>query len=280
MKYRNVLIRETVECCKAAAFAIPVVRSMRLRRGRYHTADKFLNWQTYCETPWLVLRTALERRAIDPRGLTLLEIGPGDFVGVGIHWLALGGARYFAIDRFPSPVFSSPSIEAYKEIVPDPRQLAAILSQIEYHAVTIEQLAVQTRARFDVIFSHRAMQHVSDLDSAFRAMRMLLGPGTTCVHYWDFGGCGISHGYPHEFLDIPSTIYRLIYASRGYPNRISLSGVKHLASRHGMEAEVMSVVEYSPEELSASRGKLKRKDITESDLRVKEALLSFRLMRA
>src|SRR4051812_10227048 len=87
-----------IELAKNAAMAVPLIRDWRLRRPRaaqaFDGSDKQLDRYAFDQVRHLL-------RLHGPlHGLSIAEIGPGDYLTSGLAMLAAGAASYTAIERF------------------------------------------------------------------------------------------------------------------------------------------------------------------------------------
>jgi SAM-dependent methyltransferase len=177
------------------------------------------------------------------RGARVLEIGPGETVGVAIRFLAAGAAQVTANDKFV-PLQRSPFHERlYRALVgsmPEAQQQDAASAvrfdrgvnfdehrlQYIYGEGIEDAAATLPSGAFDVIVSNAVIEEIYDVDRMFDTLDRLLGPGGRQVHVIDLGDYGMlsKHGFhPLEFLTLPDPIYRYMVESTGQPNRRPLA---------------------------------------------------------
>lgn len=223
----------------------------------------------------------LEYGAIDEpdlAGKAVLELGPGDNLGVALCFLAAGAGDVVSADRFIP--FRDPAHEL--QVL---RGLAATRSQegaervapvvagdgVDFTALPFEFLAetpIEEAAaalgteRFDFIVSRAVLEHVHDLDAAFAAMDRLLAPGGTMIHKVDLDDHGLFTGggqNPLTFLTIGDRAYRWMgEESSGLPNRIRIGWYQDRMRELGFDASfrvthtVGAEVELTPHPLLAA----------------------------
>jgi SAM-dependent methyltransferase len=172
-------------------------------------------------------------------GARVLEIGPGNNVGIALRFLAEGASRVAAIDRFvpfqDTPFHRSLYLALRGELdapqkrrVDEAIRLEGPLSPNESRLVYIGEKGVEEAAAifpphsFNLIVSNAVIQELYDTDAAFRAMDRLLEPGGQMMHAIDLRDYGMftKHGFhPLEFLTVPDAIYRHMSEAVGQPNR-------------------------------------------------------------
>jgi len=172
-------------------------------------------------------------------GGKVLELGPGDNLGVALRFAAAGASRVVATDRFV-PVRDPAREEAIYRALSDElpgearsRVAAAAAGErftigdagIELLEETpIEEApAILGERSFDLIVSRAVLEHVYDLETAVASMDELLRPGGLMVHKVDLSDHGLfslgGHN-PLTFLTVSDRTYRWMgEKSAGLPNR-------------------------------------------------------------
>ena len=171
-------------------------------------------------------------------GKRVLEIGPGDNLGVAMRFAA-AGADVVAIDRFHTwrdPVQQDRIHLAVRDrMTPDQiRRLGSLVSnggQLDLgtdrlgliEGVSIEDAPARLGGRqFDLIVSRAVLEHALDLDRAFAAMDQLLRAGGVLAHKVDIRDHGLftdGGQHPLTFLTVRDRTYTLMGAEAGLPNR-------------------------------------------------------------
>jgi SAM-dependent methyltransferase len=181
------------------------------------------------------------RRGLDPKelsGARVLEVGPGDNLGLAVRLVAGGADRVDAVDRFE--VESSPEHQraTYTALIArlrgEERERAqAALGEgdelldprrVRLHAGLPIERATERFApgRFDIVVSVAALQHVRDAEAALRALDRLVRPGGLMMHQLDLSDLGTFSGHglhPLTFLTFPDRLYGLMSSSLGAANR-------------------------------------------------------------
>jgi SAM-dependent methyltransferase len=192
------------------------------------------------------------------RGRRVLEVGPGETIGVALRFIGAGAESVTAVDKF-APLQTSPFHQHLY------RALAAPLSEGERRRIEsavdltsgvmprsdrlqyvygegIEDTARRLpRGAFDIIVSNAVLEEVYDTDRMFEGFDRLLAPGGRQVHVIDLGDYGMfsKHGFhPLEFLTIPDFVYRYMVESTGQPNRRGLDYYRATAARFGYSSRV------------------------------------------
>ncbi len=171
----------------------------------------------------------------------ILEIGPGDNLGVALMFLASGAAQVVSLDKF----FSKRDAEQERKIYQELRlQLNNYSRQFFDMAINLDcKIEIKSdklryiyghgieeadnfleKESFDFIVSLAVLEEIYDydIDAAFIVMDSVLIPGGLMIHNIDFRDYGIfSRGgmHPLTFLTIPDYIYRLMTKNSRKPNR-------------------------------------------------------------
>jgi hypothetical protein len=172
------------------------------------------------------------------RGKRILEVGPGDNLGVALKFLAAGAGEVVSIDKFYSlrepekerriylalrsglPAEQKARFDDAVDLADGIRFHPGKLRYVYGHGIE-EAESILGIEPFDAIVSRAVLEELEDLDGVFSLFDRLLRPGGWQVHRIDFRDYGMfsSHGHhPLEFLTIPRAIYK--YASKySRPNR-------------------------------------------------------------
>jgi SAM-dependent methyltransferase len=178
----------------------------------------------------------LRDSAGDIEGKVVVEIGPGDAVGLAPLFISAGAARYFAVDRFLGDVWGNAAISVYDEIErlrnPFP---SGWRSQVTLVRHSIENTVADVPAA-DIILSFDVIEHLRDLPQAVRNMSALLKPGGRMIHRIDYGphGVWLSTQDPLRFLSVPNWLWTALGSNRGYPNRVRHQKFVELLEARGL----------------------------------------------
>lgn len=177
--------------------------------------------------------------AADLKGRRILELGPGDNLGVALKFLAAGAASVVCLDRFYSKRNSAHEREIYEalretlgaEEKSEFDEAVRLTDAVEFnpeklqtiYGATLEAFAANvTNEKFDLILSCAVLEEIYDLDPTFAAMDALLAPGGQLIHIIDLTDYGIfrSQGmHPLTFLTISEAVYKRMASDSGLPNR-------------------------------------------------------------
>lgn len=175
----------------------------------------------------------------DLRGMRILEVGPGDNLGVAMKFLSAGARKVLCLDKFLSEQDEDQQrciYQALREsLSPKERErldnavkldgrLEIDGERLEYiQGLPIEgapaRLAGET---FDVIVSRAVLEHVYDPDTAIAVMNQLLVPGGLMLHKIDFRDHGLFSGggqHPLTLWTIPTPLHKRMVYDSGKPNR-------------------------------------------------------------
>ncbi len=192
------------------------------------------------------------------RGRTVLELGPGDNLGVALLFVSHGVRRVVCLDKFRPLGSADQQREIYTELR---RQLTAVERRrfdeaaqltpvLSWNAGKIECIygtGVQDADRvleprqFDFIISRAVLEEVSNTDRAFAAMDRLLKAGGMLLHKIDLSDYGSLSGlgcHPLEFLTLPDFIYSFMTDDNGRPNRRLLDYYRSKMAEMGYNARI------------------------------------------
>jgi len=188
----------------------------------------FDDYLTYSGIPLSLLR---EKR--------ILEIGPGDNIGVALKFLLAGANQVVCLDKFYSKRDTEQQYQIYREmrahlndkerhiydsIINLDGNITINTEKLNYiHGVGIEEAdKIVETGSFDLIVSRAVIEHLYDLDAAFSVMHSLLRSGGCMIHKVDFRDHGLFSDkgfHPLTYLTIPNPIYKLMTYDSGKPNR-------------------------------------------------------------
>ena len=192
-------------------------------------------------------------------GSKILEIGPGDNLGVGLCFLLKGAKQVVCLDRFLShrdeaqqrAIYAAfrasrqsaeqAALDGFMSLDPavhfDPSRLNYV------SGIAIEDL-VDPATRydgFDLIVSRAVLEHVWDLDRAIVAMDRVLNPGGRLIHKVDFRDHGIftsQNHHPLSLLTIPNVLYDLASRNSGKPNRRLIGDFRRMLGKLGYKTQI------------------------------------------
>jgi SAM-dependent methyltransferase len=173
------------------------------------------------------------------RGARVLEVGPGETLGVALRFIGLGARQVVAVDKFVPLETSSFHQRLYTSLA---RQLSPAEQQNIKDAVSLEDgvrfnpdrlhyvygegmedVGARWPAQsFDIVVSGAVLEEVYDTDRMLETLDHLLKPGGRQIHVIDLRDYGMFSKYgfhPLEFLTIPDGVYRYMVEASGQPNR-------------------------------------------------------------
>ena len=169
----------------------------------------------------------------------ILELGPGDNLGVALKFLTAGAAKVVCLDRFYSKRNAEHERQIYQALgeslgadernrfdeavsLSDTVQFNPEKLQSVYGASLEEFAAKLAYEKFDLIISCAVLEEIYDPDPVFAAMDKLLAAGGKLVHVIDLGDYGMFRNqgmHPLTFLTISERVYKRMASDSGLPNR-------------------------------------------------------------
>ncbi len=205
-------------------------------------------------------------RADGLAGQRILEIGPGDNLGVALLFAAHGAAEVTCLDRFAPARDETKNRAIYQAVLaglpPDRRRRAtAVLGAGGVPGPPIRlrrDLAIEDaasdlpRQSYDCIVSRAVLEHVFDPAAAWQNMDALAAPGAMLIHKIDFRNHGFYDSlHPLAFLKTPAWLWPWLSSPDPTLNRHRTSSWESLAIRHGYAPSiVVTHLSLTPDELS------------------------------
>lgn len=195
----------------------------------------------------------------DLAGLSVIEIGPGDNLGVALRFLAAGAAHVVCLDKFYSDRDIEQQTRIYRalrdrldeagrrrfdEAVQFDGGLRFNEQRLRYvYGVSAEQAdTVLQREGFDLIVSRAVIQDIYDPEAALVALDRLLKPGGMILHKIDLHDYGVfprGQWHPLTFLTVGDTIYRLMTSDSAAPNRRTIAEYRRIMQRLNCDATLL-----------------------------------------
>jgi SAM-dependent methyltransferase len=196
----------------------------------------------------------------DLEGATVLELGPGDSLGVALRFIAAGARRVVCVERYrvwQDPVHQR---KIYEELIGRlPReQRSRAESAIEFGGAGISfdpaviELVEGPGAEgldglfdvgsVDLIVSRAVLEYVPEIERSLQQQARLLSDKGVIAHKIDLRDHGLftSAGHhPLTFLEIPDRLYRAMSTHTGMPNRWRASEYADVLDRLGLDVEVL-----------------------------------------
>jgi SAM-dependent methyltransferase len=202
-------------------------------------------------------------------GASVLELGPGDSLGVALRLLGLGASRVVCLDRFRNwrdPAQQARIDAALRERMPAEQRNRLDGAERE-RLELIEGTGVEEADRvfepgsFGAIVSRAVLAHVYDLDRGYAAMDAVLAPGGAMAHnidVSDHGAFSAGGQNPLTYLTVPDSIWDRVRRRTGHPNRKLIDYHRRTMDELGYEAEllvtrVIGAAEDLPEPVPADR---------------------------
>ena len=220
---------------------------MTLQESLHYINEVYNDYLTYSGVSQEVLR--------DKR---ILEIGPGDNVGVALKFLVAGAKQVVCLDKFYSKRDWKQQHKIYqtlreqyqneeRKIFDEVMRLESGIEINPNHLVYIHGTGIEEAeevlepASFDCIISRAVMEHLRDPDLALSVMDRLLLPGGLIIHKIDLRDHEMFSAYGHHpltFLTISPAVYRLMTYDAGEPNRKLVPCYRRKLAELGYETKI------------------------------------------
>ncbi len=194
------------------------------------------------------------------QGKRILELGPGDNLGVALRLYAAGASQVICLDKF----YARRDEEQQKAIYASLRQQLTVAERARYdtavdlsagiifdpaciryiYGTPAERCAeLLGEESVDIVVSRAVLWEIHDIDGALAALDRVLRPGGVMLHKiacldWMFRQNGY---HPLEFLTVPDWLYRLISQDSGKSNRCTIDYYRQQMQTRGYSAEFQIV---------------------------------------
>ena len=175
----------------------------------------------------------LRRRGVELAGREVLELGPGSDLGVGLHLLRQGAARYLGFDRHD---LAGHAPAAYYERMAerglgDPQALrdgrVALAVDERFDVAALGR-------RFDIVVSNAAFEHFDDVGHTIAQLGEVVRPGGVALIAVDLQTHSrwIRERDPNNIYRYPPGLYRAL-AFPGQPNRVRPAAYRAFFEQQG-----------------------------------------------
>jgi ubiquinone/menaquinone biosynthesis C-methylase UbiE len=220
----------------------------------------------------------------DIAGKNILEIGPGENLGVALLLIAAGADKIVCIDRFNSLIDKSKQTEIYRRLLDtltkeDRDRLKNVITikdgktlfnsdKVQYMNVSAEELnKFFPPKHFDFIISRAVLEHVLLIDSAMETMDLLLKTDGYMLHEVDFRDHGIFTSYklpPLTFLSIDDKKWFKMTSNLGAPNRKLLGYYQTFFKNNGYVCDTVFLRLFYSDNIARKLKSLSNNDIDSS----------------
>lgn len=183
------------------------------------------------------------------KGKRVLEIGPGDNLGVAMLFVANGAAEITCIDRIYSSRNREQQAAVYRALRDGldsgkKRNLDLGAGKIIYrHGVDIGRAVDAVgEKKFDIIVSRAVLEHVYEPDKAFLTMDRMLEKNGYLIHKVDLRDHGMftMDGFgPLTFLTISEPVWGMMTKYSGKPNRKRSDFYESILGRMGYDYKIL-----------------------------------------
>jgi len=185
------------------------------------------------------------------KGLSVLEIGPGDNIVTALLFLVRGAQRVVLLDADDLPPGGPAGVlnELKSRLDAEERRALGRLVRRRGGGIAFDEsrLCLLPRRRadgdglglaeeFDMIYSHAVLEHVRDLDACFRNMAAALKRGGMMSHVVDLRDHRFGDAHPLRFLCYPGWVWESASSNRAcFTNRRRLRDYEETLRRAGLE---------------------------------------------
>lgn len=205
--------------------------------------------------------TYAELEAQDLDGATVLELGPGDSLGVALRFIAAGARRVVCIERYR--VWQDPAHQKaiYAELIgrlpSDQRARAEAAVDLDGEVAVFDPDCIRLiegpgaegldgllpARSVDLIVSRAVLEYVHGIERSLAQQAQLLSDGGLMAHKIDLRDHGLftSAGHhPLTFLEVPERLYGAMSTRTGMPNRWRASQYTDVLEGFGLEVEMLA----------------------------------------
>lgn len=169
-------------------------------------------------------------------GKTMLELGPGGSVGLGLLSLRDGLKKYIAIDN-ENHLNDKKTVPMYQSLLGAKAILSKLMKKVEVMPLNKEFGYDLKNESVDIIYSCAVLEHVKDLESCFLEMTRVLKKGGLMNHQVDLR----DHVFSQKnlsFLLIPSKIFDFLFGNTDcWVNRSRWSNYKKIFHKNGLKVK-------------------------------------------
>jgi SAM-dependent methyltransferase len=199
----------------------------------------------------------------DVRGWEILEIGPGDNLGIPLLYYAAGAKRVTALDRFYSYRDKTQQKAIYDALIErlpaEQRERAekafSDRAESKFNPEAIDCIYgtgiddprnIDRLGKYDLIISRAVLMEVCHLEQALENLVRMLKPGGLMLHkvdfrdYWMFS----KHHHPLTFLTIDDKLWKMMSSHRANSNRCLLNVYQEEMGRMGLTVRVPQRTRY------------------------------------
>jgi SAM-dependent methyltransferase len=222
-----------------------------------------LRWSTEESVAYInrVFTDYLDYGDIEPgalKGKRILEIGPGDNLGVALRFYAYGASQVVCLDKFYAKrvpeqqaaiyrslrdgLGSQEERTRYDEAINLNGGVSVNQNAVRYmHGISVEKAdRILEPGSFDLIVSRAVLWEIFDIGNALYALDRLLCPGGAMIHKiacldWMFRANGY---HPLEFMTVSEPIYTLMARDSGKSNRRTIDYYRTAMRRLGYAASL------------------------------------------
>lgn len=174
--------------------------------------------------------------SLDFRGKTLLELGPGGFLGVWAYLKSAGLGKYLALDVVNHFDNVTDEILALYTTVNPTLLINNVLDRSYFDILIYQDKKIPLEnASMDITFSHYVYEHITDPESSIAEVARITKSGWYGIHEIEYG----DHIFDREslfFRTIPEFLFKWLFWKSGwYVNRKTHNAYKEMFVKYGFE---------------------------------------------
>lgn len=184
---------------------------------------------------------------------TVIEIGPGDSIGLAPLFISAGAKKYICVDRFLGDIYGDRSRSLYHELSLLCNDFRSDWTEfVETHRMPIEA-AANIGVKGDVIVSFNVLEHVLDIEKTISSMSAMLNQNGKMIHRVDYGphGVWLNSEDPLDFLSVPDLLWALMGYHRGMPNRVRHDELINILNKNELITQDRITDEYGSSVMAA-----------------------------
>jgi hypothetical protein len=290
MLFNYVSMQVLRECTANAIMGVPIIRKWRVNHGRTTSALMAQQVQlALAQFSFFIDAIGWE----NIQGKTIIEIGPGDSIPLGLLFLGAGVKKYVAVDRFLGDVSGPSAKHIYHDLIKSaPERLSSGWANrgldaykypdwepddhragIRLIRKSIEDIDIGDYEQGEILISFNVIEHLQNVRQAAKNMADMLVPGGIMLHRVDYGPHAFRHKNPLMFLTITRRLWSIMGSNRGLPNRLRHSQILEALEFSGFKNADRITHRFDIEDLEPIRSKLCREfiDLKTEDLLVADA---------
>lgn len=218
---------------------------------------------------------------IDIKNKSILEVGPGDNLGLALLMIAKGAKNVICIDAFYPQRDKKKELKLYKYIIEqlkgDEKKRAETTINFTPDSFSFKKNKIQyicneplekfkSKEKFDIIISKCVFEHLYDVEKGLENSNKLLNKEGKQIHIIDTSDhemFSTKHS-PYEWLKVKKNIWKLMTKNSGHPNRTLLPKYEQVLNKLNLKYDIIVTKIYGNDNLNINKNKLDKNLIENS----------------